>query len=699
MRDERRPPEPLLVIDGLSVSYNAPDGPVNAVRDVSLSIDPGQTYGLVGESGSGKSTLALAVMRYLPEAAMVRKGRILFKNEDLLGLNDTAMRAIWGRQIAFVPQDPHASLNPSLRIGDQLRDVLAVGNVDPREARLRALDLMADVRLPDPARVADSYPHQISGGMKQRVLIAMAISRAPSLLVMDEPTTGLDATTQAGILDLIGDLIRRRDTAVLYVSHNLGVVAQVCDRVAVLYDGELMEDAPAVELYSRPVHPYTQGLLDSVPRLGQNKRRISLRAIAGRPPSAGERPSGCVFLPRCPLAMDICNEPPSLFETADDHRASCHRWQEIRDGSADAHQPARRIIERSRLQVEPPEVLTTRNVEVVFPVRRSLADLVARRPMQRVRAVNDVTLSIRRGRALGLVGESGSGKTTLASALMGLVERTGGEIRLLDNPLPRGLAGRNQSTLSRLQMIFQDVDGSLVPTMTAGAILGRALVRLGGASKTEISAKVRELIESVQLSPEVHDRLPGQLSGGERQRVAIARAIASKPDLLVADEPVSSLDVSVQAAVLDLLDELQVDRDGSLLFISHDLAVVGFVSDVIAVIYLGSVMQLAPVGEVFDPPYHPYTEALLSAIPLIDPRGQQERIRLEGDTPSPLETPTGCPFHTRCPRFLGDECVTQEPPERMTPSGGMIRCHIPLEDLKATQQRAFRFSLPVNGME
>ncbi len=694
-----RSPGPLLAIDNLTVGYRNTAGTLDVVRDVSLSIESGQTYGLVGESGSGKSTLALAVLNYLPGSAVVRKGQILFDGQDLLRFNDRAMRQVWGRQIGYVPQDPHASLNPSLRVGDQLREVLVRSGIDQHEARRRVLDLLEDVRLPDPARVALSYPHQISGGMKQRVLIAMAISREPSLLVMDEPTTGLDATTQAGILDLIGELIHQKDTAVLYVSHNLAVVAQICDRVAVLYAGELMEDAPAVELYRRPLHPYTQGLLDSVPRLGQNKRRISLRAIAGLPPSPADRPSGCVFMPRCPLALDICNQHPDMFDSAAGHLARCHRWAEIRDGSADARQPARRFIDRGRLAIASPDTLTVHDVEVDFPVRRSVADIIARRPKLRLRALNGVSLSVQRGRALGLVGESGSGKTTLASTIMGLVDRTAGDIRLMDRPLPRSISGRDRTTLSRMQMIFQDVDESLIPTMTVGAMLSRTLVRVGSLPRREVSSRVKALIESVRLPPETVGKLPGQLSGGERQRVAVARAIASKPDLLVADEPVSSLDVSVQAVVLNLLDELQVERNGSLLFISHDLAVVGFVSDMVAVIYLGSLMQLTPAGEIFDPPYHPYTEALLSAIPLIDPQARQERVRLEGETPSPVDTPSGCPFHTRCPRFVGEVCRTQTPPEQRTESDGMILCHIPVDELRASQRRAFGFSGLVEGVD
>jgi peptide/nickel transport system ATP-binding protein len=695
----RRSTKSLLAIEGLTVAYNTAEGLADVVRSVTLRIEPGQTYGLVGESGSGKSTLALAALNHLPRAAVVRGGRILFGGLDILGSDERAMRRLWGRDIGYVPQDPHASLNPSLRIGDQLMDVLNHAGMDQPAARRRMLELMTEVHLPDPTRLAQCYPHQLSGGMKQRILIAMAISREPKLLVMDEPTTGLDATTQAGILDLIGGLIRRRDTAVLYVSHNLGVVARLCSRVGVLYAGELLEDGPATALYARPLHPYTQGLLDSVPRLGQNKGRIGLRAIAGLPPSPIERIPGCVFAPRCPLVVAVCETAPPLFETEPGHRSRCHRWEEIRGGTADPHQPARAPADRRSTQASPPVTLAAHEVMVEFPVRRSLADIIARRPQQRLRAVDRATFTVRRGRALGLVGESGSGKTSLASAIMGLIERTSGDIRLMDQPLPRGLSGRDRATLARMQMIFQDVDESLIPTMTVGATLTRSILRLGRSPEQRLSAQVDSLIEAVRLPPEMKKRYPSQLSGGERQRVAIARAIASTPDLLVADEPVSSLDVSVQAAVLNLLDELQVERKGSLLFISHDLAVVGFISDVVAVIYLGTLMQLSPAREIFDPPYHPYAEALLSAIPLIDPEATPYRVRLEGDTPSPVDVPAGCPFHARCPRLLGDICRVQRPLEQKTESGGMILCHIPLEELRATQTRAFRFSRPVEGLD
>ena len=689
---------PLLEVESLTVAYAGAGRLLDAVREVSLIIHEGETYGLVGESGSGKTTLALSVMRYLPRSAVIRQGRILLGGSDLLALDAKAMRTIWGQQIAFVPQDPYSSLNPSMRIGEQLSEAIRADGIDRRAARERALDLLADVHLPDPPLIAESYPHQISGGMRQRVLIAMAVSREPKLLVMDEPTTGLDTTTQATILDLIRDLIRKRRTSVLYVSHNLGVVAQVCDRVAVLYAGELLEDAPAVRLYARPLHPYTQGLLDSVPRLGQNKRRISLRAVAGRPPSPGDTRSGCVFMARCPLAIELCKEAPALIQADKGHDTRCHRWKEIESGSADPRQPARAKAGRVQSPVTGPEVLALLDVEVHYPIRRSLADMVSRRARQ-VRAVNGVSLSIRRGLALGLVGESGSGKTTLATAIMGLVERTGGEMRLLGKLLPSRIARRDAATLARMQMIFQDVDESFVPTMSIAEIVRRPLIRLGGSRADEASPKVIGLLEAVHLPPEYADRLPVQLSGGERQRVAIARALASKPDLLVADEPVSSLDVSVQASVLNLLNDIQAERDSGLIFISHDLAVIGYISDVVAVIYLGRLMQVAPADEVFDPPYHPYTEALISAIPLIDPKGQQERIRLEGDTPSPVEIPSGCPFHTRCPRFLGEVCVTVDPPEQRTASGGLIRCHIPLDALQEAQRRVFHFSFPVEGSD
>lgn len=686
---------PILEIDDVTVGYREAGSWREAVRHVSLAIPPGQTCGLVGESGSGKTTLALATMRYLPQEGAVRGGEIRFRGRNLLELKDSEMRRFWGSDIAMVPQDALASLNPSVKLGEQVAEVLRHHRgLSEGEARERTLELFKRVQLGDPERVRDSYPHQLSGGMLQRVLTAMAISTEPSLLVLDEPTSSLDVTTQAVMLDLFRELIGgQQQTAVIYITHNLGVVAQIADRVAVMYAGDLIEDAPTVELYRQPLHPYTRGLLDCVPRLGENKSEVDLRPIQGRIPSLQELPGGCIFRPRCPLAIEVCKQYPPLYEAGDGRGSRCHRWDEIKAGGVSASQPMPEGGEVRRVSVPEEDVLDVEDVKVHFTQGRSLVKLVSGEPPTKVKAVDGVSLDVPRGRTVGLVGESGSGKTTLARAIVGLAERTGGRIKLLEMELPPGLRERTSDIFRCLQIVFQNPAETLNPYLSVGQILRRPLTRLRDHTPEELDAAVKELLEGVHLSAEYATRLPGQLSGGEKQRVAIARAFAPKPDLLIADEPVTSLDVSVQASILNLFNELQGEEEVGTLFISHDLAVVGYLADVVAVIYLGRLMEVSDSASIFDPPHHPYTEALLSSVPLIDPEGQQEEIRLEGEVPSPSEDITGCPFHTRCPRFIGPICVEEVPPWReIEGADKRTFCHYTEEELRERQRRTFRFS-------
>jgi peptide/nickel transport system ATP-binding protein len=685
---------PVLKIENLSVAYRQGKDWLNAVREVSFQIRPGETYGLVGESGSGKTTLVLAALRYLGLDGAVQGGTVELDGRDLLKLSLAEMRQVWGKQITMVPQNPQSSLNPSIRIGEQIAETLRHHQaLNPSAANHRAIDLLEAVHIADPKRVAQSYQHQISGGMQQRAMIALALSTEPLLLILDEPTTSLDVTTQAVILDLVRELIRDRRTAALYVTHNLGVVAQVCDRVAVLYGGELVEDAATKDLYKQPLHPYTQGLLDSVPRLGETKHKVQLRAIQGQIPPLGQRPGGCVFRTRCPLAINICLEWPPLFSPDSDRRTRCHRWEEIDKGQVSAKQPPPEAA-RARLdgKVDSPAVLNLHDLEVHFPLGRSVSEALRREPPRVVRAVDGVNLEIPPRTTLGLVGESGSGKTTIARAVTGLESKTDGRMELLSISLPAQLTKRDLDTLRHLQMVFQNPEEALNPYITVGESLRMPLMTLLGKSAKEADEQVGELLASVKLDPSYAQRMPGQLSGGEKQRVAIARAFASNPALLICDEPVSSLDVSVQASILNLLNEMQAQHNNSLLFISHNLAVVGYLADEIAVIYLGTLMEIAAAADLFEPPYHPYTEALLSAIPLADPQAEQEHIRLEGEIPSPTDIPSGCPFHTRCPRFLGEICVEQVPPWRVDErTGKRYFCHIPVGDLLDAQERVFTF--------
>jgi peptide/nickel transport system ATP-binding protein len=691
---------PLLKVEGLAVAYRKGGRWLEALRDVSLIVKAGETYGLVGESGSGKTTLALAILRFLSPNGAILKGKIELAGRDLLALEEAELQKVRGRQIALVPQNPQSSLNPSMRIGEQLAEVLRyqLGH-DRRTARQRAAELLEMVGLADPVRVAASYPHEISGGMQQRVLIAMALSAEPRLLLLDEPTTNLDVTTQAVILDLIRELTRQLNTAVLYVTHNLGVVRQMCNRVAVLYAGEIVEDAPVGELFRQPLHPYTQGLLDSQPRLGERKERAPLRAIQGQIPSLEARPAGCAFRTRCSLAVEVCEKHPPFYSAGGERSSRCHFWEEIEKAELSARQPVGVQPHPERApQVGSPTLLDLDQIEVHFPIHRSVVGFLRGEPESRVRAVDGVSLEVARGSTLGLVGESGSGKTTLARAIAGLSRSTGGSMRLSGEILPPELARRNLEILRRLQMVFQNPEEAFNPYLTVGEALQRPLVTLLGKSRRETTRAVKELLAAVRLPAGYDCRLPGQLSGGELQRAAIARAFASAPDLLLCDEPVSSLDVSVQASILNLLNELQEKKGGSLFFVSHNLAVVGYLADVIAVIYLGNLMEVSPARVLFEPPYHPYTEALLAADPLVDPPANAERIRLEGEVPSPVNVPGGCPFHTRCPRFLGEICVRETPPWRILPeTGKKYFCHIPQEELLAVQRPVLNSGSTLRG--
>lgn len=683
--------EEILRVEDLTVSYRVNGGSLDVVRDFSLRIGEGQTYGLVGESGSGKTSLALAVMQFPRENGFVKKGEVYLKTRPLMKLSTEQLRSVWASQIAFVPQNPFNALNPSMRIGEQVSEALRQNTSRTHEkADQRVIELLGQVRLADPDRVARRYPHQISGGMQQRVLMAMALGRQPELLVLDEPTTALDVTTQAAVLDLVRELTAERATATLYVSHNLGVVAGLTDRVAVLYASELVEDAPTAQLYAQPLHPYTRGLLDSVPRLAQHKNVKPLQGIAGRIPALDELPSACVFAPRCPLAEDICwEERPAFEEAQSGHWVRCHRWPEILAGEVSASRDDIKPIRVENYESRP--ALSVKDLKVRYPLRRSLVDMLLAMPAGEVRAVNGVSLNADTRQTLGIVGESGSGKSSLARAIVGLVKRAGGDIQLNGGQLPEGIKLRDRETLAQLQMVFQNPGEALNPHLRVDESLQRPLRKLLGLSAWEARERVPELLDLVRLPEEYAYRLPGQLSGGEKQRVALARAFASNPNLLIADEPVSSLDVSVQAAILNLLSQLQMEHDTAMLFIAHDIAVVTYLADQIAVMYLGQIMQTSSSQAIFDPPYHPYTEALLAAVPPPDPTTRQEKIRLEGEIPSAVDMPSGCPFHTRCPRFLGEICVEQTPPWRETADGKRIFCHIPLEELEAEQAPVLRF--------
>ena len=660
---------PALVVSNMDVTYRVRGQDRLALRDVSFSIGRGESYGLVGESGSGKSTAALALVRYLPSNGRVSAGTISINGLNPLSMGKRDLRQLRARIVSMVYQEPGRALNPSLRVGRQIAEVFEVAGESSESAVASAEDMLRKVQISDPGRVMRRYPHELSGGMAQRAVIAMALAASPSLLILDEPTTALDATVEAEVLNLVAGLRQEFDTTVLFISHNLAVIAKMCDRVGVLYAGELVEEGPALQVFDDPRHPYTVGLLRCIPRRGQRKDRDRLDTIPGFLPTPGHSLSGCVFAPRCALAQDRCrSESPPFFDVGDLRTARCF-YHEL-------------APELPRATPSSAAALATDGIGGPLVEVEHLSKTFG----GGVQALAGVDLAVHRGETLGLVGESGSGKTTLARVLLGLIPPDQGSVVTLEGkPLSPDARRRPREVLRALQIVFQNPDSALNRRHSVRSLISRPLTRLAGLSGKALQDRLAELIASVRLEDRHLALRPGQLSGGLKQRVAIARAFGARPDVVVCDEPTSALDVSVQAAILNLLADLQQQEHATYLFISHDLGLVRYLSDRIVVLYLGRVMEVGPAETVFTGPHHPYTEALFSAVPSLDGL-RSSRIRLTGEIPSAANPPSGCVFHTRCPRRLSSGiCESTEPPLLEEEPGHLIRCHIPIAELRTIQ--------------
>ena len=670
---------PILEIDKLSISFFTRLREIPAVMDFSVTVQPGEAVGLVGESGCGKSTVALGVMQDLGVNGRIVGGSIKFKGRDLGQMSMEELRDIRGSEIAMIYQEPMASLNPAMKIGKQLMEVPMIHQgLGEKEAYERALQVVTDVKLPDPKRILESYPHQLSGGQQQRIVIAMALMSEPSLLILDEPTTALDVTVEAAVVELVKDLGKKYGTSMLFISHNLGLVLETCDRICVMYSGEAVETGSIKDVFDKMQHPYTQALFRSIPLPGADKNARPLVAIPGNFPLPHERPPGCNFGPRCDYFEErLCNENKAIpmYPIAGDdrHETRCLRFQEI-DWSAPLQ------VTQTNEKSEPGQVvLKMENLKKYYEVAANA--LFGGGEKKVVKANETLSFEARESETLAIVGESGCGKSTFAKVLMGLETATDGQI-LLDNKSVEStpIEARDTKTVADVQMVFQNPFDTLNPSMTVGRQIIRALeIFKVGNNEAERKQRMLELLDVVKLPRAFADRMPRQLSGGQKQRVGIARAFAGGARIVVADEPVSALDVSVQAAVTDLLMEIQRNEKTTLLFISHDLSIVRYLSDRVMVMYLGHVVELGDTEQVFSPPYHPYTEALLSAVPIADTSIEKQHIVLEGDIPSAMNPPPGCPFQTRCrwkDKVAGDLCEKEVPPVRMLDDGHQIKCHL-----------------------
>jgi peptide/nickel transport system ATP-binding protein len=670
---------PTLELRNLEVAYTVRGIDRQVLRGVSFSIAPGEAYGLVGESGCGKSTAAFAAMRYLPRNGKITNGSIFFEGKDIVDINSDEVAKLRRSAISMVYQNPATALNPTIRIGKQIAEVFELNGVSSSDAMMMAEQALTKVQIADPARVMRRYAHQLSGGMAQRVVIAMALASNPRLLVMDEPTTGLDATVEAEVLDLVRELRRDTGTAVLFISHNLGVIRNMCDRVGVLYAGALVEQGATSELFSNPSHPYTVGLLRCIPRGGLHKSTDRLDTIPGTPPALGTNFDGCVFAARCSLADDKCRTTlPEMVTINGSHVARCF------------HSDKAGSIPRSIEQIEYAPQTTGHKAQVGDTLLNiSHLSKVFNQDGHKVRVINDVSLTLGVGETLGLVGESGSGKTTIAKLVLGLTPpEEGGVVTLDGKGLAKTLNRRDVADVGAMQIVFQNPDQALNRRHSVTRIVSRAVERLRKFSLAAALERAHELLSGMRVDASLHSVRPVQLSGGLKQRVAIARAFAGAPQIVVCDEPTSALDVSVQAAILNLLVDLQKKDQTSFIFISHDLGVVRYISDKIAVLYLGRVVEFGTSQRVFSGPFHPYTEALLSSVPNID-GSTRKRIPLTGVVPSPSNPPSGCVLNPRCPRKAGSGyetlCETEEPNLTEVEPGHFMRCHVPMAKLKQLQ--------------
>ncbi|HLH65250.1 MAG TPA: ABC transporter ATP-binding protein [Solirubrobacteraceae bacterium] len=670
---------PALEVTDLSTHIRLSRSVVQAVGNVDLAIDEGETLGLVGESGCGKSMLGLSILGLLPPGGRIVGGSIRAAGRELVGLPERELRKVRGNDVAMIFQDSLSSLNPTKTIGEQVAEPVRLHRgVGRREAMARALEVLEMVGLPQPKERLDDYPHQLSGGLRQRVMIAIALSCEPRVLIADEPTTALDVTIQAQILSLLDGLRERLGMATLLVTHDMGVVAGRTSRINVMYAGRLVETAPTERLFNAMRHPYTQALLASIPRLESDNTK-ALVSIPGIPPDLTNPPPGCRFAPRCPRATQQCieHEPP-LSGDDPTHRFAC--WHPV-DGPI-VHTPQIVVSERSRR----PQPQVSENghhlLEVVDVVREypvTSGSLLKRR-VNTVKAVSGVSIHLDVGETLGLVGESGCGKTTLGKLIVGVEKPDAGTIALEGREIFK-LHGRALRRARRdLQMMFQDPYASLDPRMRVQAILREPLVVQGVGSASEQDRRVRGLLDEVGLPANALERYPHEFSGGQRQRIALARAVILEPKVIVADEPVSALDVSIRSQVLNLMKRLQAEHGMASIVISHDLAVVKYLSDRIGVMYLGKLVELGTGDQIYRSPAHPYTDALIKTIPLPDPVAERSKsdVGIKGELPSPVNPPSGCRFRTRCPRAQ-ELCAAQEPPLRSFGNGHLAACHFPLQ--------------------